>query len=58
MIDLAFDEWQAKPKDIIPMPSIPKSLKSFGWEQSFSYFDRGSRKISFYNTLGEASVAI
>jgi hypothetical protein len=58
IIDLSFDESQVKPKDTIPMPSILKSLRSFRWAQSFSYFDRGSCKIPFYNTLGEASVAI
>jgi hypothetical protein len=54
IIDLAFDECQAKPKDITPMPSIPKSLRSFRWAQNFSCFDRGFCQISFYNTLGES----
>jgi hypothetical protein len=54
IIDLAFDECQAKPRDIIPMPSIPKSLRSFCWVQNFSCFDRGSCKIPFYNILSES----
>jgi hypothetical protein len=54
IIDLAFDECQAKPKDIIPMCSIPKSLRSLRWAQDFSCFDRGSCKIPFYSTLGES----
>jgi hypothetical protein len=54
--DLAFDDCRAKPKDIIPLLNIPKSLRSFRWTQKFSCFDRGSCTIPFYDTLGESLV--
>ena len=54
MAELAFDETDAEPEDIMSMLAIPKSLDSLRWTQEHACYSLGSCRVPYYDALGES----